>query len=123
MVKLMVTLMAMTLFSGEVSARSASFQCRGFSEDKAVVLNVHLEDTHNPKSVATSVEVDGAQLANFESSDVKLGIVKKTFNAKNSQGDILNGKIMNLGDKRGLIYYLHASSISLTLWNIALDCN
>lgn len=96
--------------------------CSGKHDSLSVVINASIDNLTDIKSGKGSVAVDGRVVAEFEGVDAKVNYIFLSFKAKNPRGELLEGKVTDLGNKSGFITRLNVPGFGIDFKNIAMAC-
>lgn len=114
MVKTMIIMLTLTILSGQAFA---GLNCRGNHKGSSV----ELKGQGSLTSPSGTVFVDGREVSQFDK--LKVSIVFRTFKGKNNQGDVIDGKVTDLGEKTGYIHKLSVPGYGIKMSNIPVNCN
>lgn len=117
--KLMFVLL-MTLLSTQ--AFSASIKCLGISENNFIRLDVEIPGLTSLNESSGTVFIDGEEVATFQEGEVAVGLLGLTFVGKNYIGDEVEGKVIDLNKREGLITKLKIKSRNVQIRYVRVKC-
>jgi len=115
-----MALFSLLLISG--FAEAGKLNCFGFADNHYIKVEIWipgitaLDDTHG------KIYIDEDEITRFETGEVNVSLIRKSFKAKNQRGDFLDGKVNSLTKKEAIIYLLKIPNYRFSFQNFTVKC-
>ena len=115
----LLTLALMMILSTNVLAIAGG--CRGSFEGQEILINVYGEGS-DPREATGTLMVDGREVSRFDGRDARINYFLQSAKVSNAQGDTVEGKVLSLIEKTGMITRLEVPGYGINMRNIPVQC-
>jgi hypothetical protein len=117
-----ILILTLTLFLNSVAFSKTTGGCTGAIHGQRVIIKGFIIDLKNKNTGQGSISTGGRVVADFEGGDFKINFLLQSFKAINNSGAIIEGKITNIADKKGVISKLYIPDYGIHYQNIPMNC-
>jgi len=115
-----IALFSLFLISG--LAQAGKVNCFGFKDDHYIKVEIWIPGITALDDTNGKIYIDEDEITRFETGDVNVSLIRKSFKAKNQRGDYLEGKVNSLTKKEAIIYQLKIPNYRISFQNFTVKC-